>query len=158
MVDPFWSFGDVQLIGSLCEAPVAISKSSSKKPASTKADRATKLKSTFSPICDIAAQTVGATDRVVVELGKLLQGLNVTLPAVARKSSDAASASLELVGNPKVQGKQNQKRTQPSSSGAPTTKSNKQASRKSKRDRQESQKAKDARAAGRDSAGKKTWG
>ena len=144
MINEFWLVGDIQVVGSLVEAPSAAapsSKSSSQKPASTKAERIVKLKSAFDPVCKIelksafdpvckiAAQTVGATEKVIGELGNLLQGLNVTLPsAVARKSASSAT-SLEIVANPKVERNQNQKRKQPKSSGAPTTKTSKVASR-----------------------------
>lgn len=161
MINEFWLVGDIQVVGSLVEAPSAAapsSKSSSQKPASTKAERIVKLKSAFDPVRKIAAQTVGATEKVIEELGNLLQGLNVTLPsAVARKSASSAT-SLEIVANPKVERNQNQKRKQPKSSGAPTTKTSKVASRKSARERKKTEKAKAAMAAGRNSSGKKTWG
>ena len=158
IVDPFWLISDMELVGTLYENTPLVdpSKSSSKKRASTKPERTQRLKSAFQPICEIAAQTVGATDSVVNSLGKLLDGLKVKPSPVARQKSDAAS--LELVGNPKVQTKQKQKRNQPSATGAPTTKASQVAARKSKREKKASRKAKEAVAAGRNTGGQRNWG
>lgn len=157
-------FDDIEVIGTLYEAaPVAQSSktSLSKKPASTKAQREKKLKSAFKPVFDIAAQTVGATDRVVDNLGKLLEGLNVfKLPVKSQQdgaAASAASASLELVANPKVQKNQKQTRTQPSNSGAPMTKQNKKAQRQSQPARKATKKQRENAASGRNSAGKRSW-
>ena len=161
MINEFWLIGDIQVVGSLIEAPSAAAQSSKRlprKPVSTKAERTAKLKSAFDPVCRIAAKTVGATEKVIGELGNLLQGLNVTLPSAVARKSASSTTSLEIVANPKVERNQNQKRTEPKNSGAPTTKTSKEASRKSTRERKKTEKAKAAMAAGRDSSGKRTWG
>lgn len=115
--------------------------------------------SCFKPICNLASERVGTTDKMVSSLEKIFHELRMSLPKSKQGSNvAAASAPMELVGNPQLAKNQTQKRKQPRKVGAPTTKTSKDAGRKAKKEEKKAAKISANKAAGRDSSGKRTWG
>lgn len=129
--------------------------SSVKKRGTTKTERKAKLMSTFRPLCDLACDTVRATDTVVNALGQLFSDLHIQGKS---KSKLKLAEGTEIVANPNTEKNQRQRRLQPSSYGAPTTKANKTASRNARKEKAATERMMTRQASGRDSTGQRSWG
>lgn len=147
MVDPFWLTEKQTITGQnaaqVMRLPV--------KPAETKSDRYTSLMSTFKPLAEMASTT--KHDTVIVEKA-LKETLSTIIQTKEGNINDQGDSRVnnnhvEVIANPQLAKKQNQKRHQPHASGAPTTSAAKKAANVSKQKQKQTEKAKRAHALGR---------
>ena len=120
------------------------------KPHTTKEERLASMMSGFKAVAELASNSNSATSAVNENILSLFAKLSMNkVDSITNKSDDKVASTTNLVGNPQTKQRQNQNRKQPYAIGAPTTASNKAASRASARERKATEKAKSAAALGK---------
>ena len=151
-VDPFWLLPQKNDILQPFSADTMdpVMPAETVKPHTTKEERLASMMSGFKAVAELASNSNSATSAVNENILSLFAKLSMNkVDSITNKSDDKVASTTNLVGNPQTKQRQNQNRKQPYAIGAPTTASNKAASRASARERKATEKAKSAAALGK---------